>query len=326
MNNCNLRGQRRIVTEQEWKQLEDLVRKAQAGDKESLSAACEIIYAKLKRDVSALLWRKGAVRQDLFDEAWQDAMLMFVKSYGGINEVRSLRNWLARTVLRFVWKKQSPRSQRQEKAAQAFECVLAPPQQIGTKSITIDGQQREIKVYAPCDSPAAPSRQQSLLTPLTDLIIETQAGTSFPDYEQDIDTRRVWEELHNALVTLPKRWARAVELVYFEEKSRSEAAHILGCSRKRIYKILKMAKRRLRELLAGSPECRTNRTVSLVQAERPVGHCETRVMERYRDEIRHGIGPFEQSDKMAGDAWWPLVLESLRRHADASYFAGDDGN
>ena len=31
-----------------------------------------------------------------------------------------------------------------------------------------------------------------------------------------------------------------------------------------------------------------------------------------------------QSDNVA-DAWWPLLLESLRRHAEASYFAGDDG-
>jgi hypothetical protein len=28
---------------------------------------------------------------------------------------------------------------------------------------------------------------------------------------------------------------------------------------------------------------------------------------------------------MAGDAWWAFVLQSLRRHAEASYFAGDDG-
>ena len=118
--------------------------------------------------------------------------------------------------------------------------------------MTIDGRQHEIKVYAPCDSPAVPSRQQSLLTPLTDLIIETHATTSFPDYAQDIDKRRVWEQLHNALGTLPERWALAVELVYFEEKSRSEAAQILGCSRKRVYKLLKMARKRLRALIVCS--------------------------------------------------------------------------
>jgi RNA polymerase sigma factor (sigma-70 family) len=238
------------VTEQEWKQLEDLVRKAQAGDEESLSAASEIIYVKLKRTVRALLWGKGPGGQDLFDEAWQDAMLMFVKTYRGIKEVRSLPNWLARTMQRFIWKQQRTRSRRQKESAQASECVTAPHHQIGTKSITIDGRQHEIKVYAPCDPPALPSRRQSLLTPLTDLIIETYAGTSFPDYAQDIDKRRVWEELRKALLTLPQRWALAVELVYFEEKSRSEAAQILGCSRKRVYKLLKMARKRLPALMA----------------------------------------------------------------------------
>jgi hypothetical protein len=47
-------------------------------------------------------------------------------------------------------------------------------------------------------------------------------------------------------------------------------------------------------------------------------------MELYHDELRCGVGPFEQSDKMASDAWWPLLLESLRRHAEASYFSGED--
>lgn len=151
------------MTEQEWKQLEDLVRKAQVGDEESLSAACEIIDARLKRDVRALLWGKGVDGQDLFDDAWQDAMVMFVKGYRGITEARSLSNWLALTVLRFIWKEQWFRSRRQKEAAQVSERVPAPPLQIGTKSITIDGQQHEIKVYASCDLPVAPRRRQSLL-------------------------------------------------------------------------------------------------------------------------------------------------------------------
>ena len=53
------------------------------------------------------------------------------------------------------------------------------------------------------------------------------------------------------LLQLPPRWRQAIELVCFEEENRIDAAETLGCSRKRLEKLLKNCRKRLRLLLPG---------------------------------------------------------------------------
>ena len=92
------------MTEQEWRQLEDLWHKARAGDERTFSALCEIVDTKLKHIVTAILKGSGLRPKQSVEDAWQEAMLAFVKHYQQVDTIRRLPYWLATTALRAAWK------------------------------------------------------------------------------------------------------------------------------------------------------------------------------------------------------------------------------
>jgi RNA polymerase sigma-70 factor (ECF subfamily) len=58
--------------------------------------------------------------------------------------------------------------------------------------------------------------------------------------------------VHAALRQLPRDWREALALVYFDEMSHAEAAHVLGCAETTVSWRIFRAKRALRKLLGGS--------------------------------------------------------------------------
>lgn len=312
------------MTDQDWKQLEEMLGKARAGDEKAFDAACKMVDHKLKGVVGAILSASGVRQTQSVEDAWQEAMVAFVKHHRKVRKIRSLPYWLAKTALRAAWKNRWPRYSMKKKQGQAVE-QTHQPEPIATKPMTVAGREYQVKIYAPGDSPSVSTQPRPRLEPLTESTIEKFGKTIFPDYVERIHQERALAEasaeLEKALEQLPPRWGRAIELVYFEGKSLSEVAKVLGCSKQRIYKILKMAKRRLRESLGNcAREYQVTREVSVAEPTRPVDRRETWVVGPYYDEISRGIDASEQSDLAATDTWWPLVLDSLWRHANGIGF------
>ena len=306
------------MKEVEWKELEELWEKVRNGDREAFSAACDIVDSKLKGPVKAILRESGVRQTQSVEDAWQEAMVAFVKHHRKVRKIRSLPYWLAKTALRAAWTNRWPRYSKKKKPAQAVEQPHQVPGPVGAKPMTVAGREYQVKIYAPGDPTAAPSEPRPRLEPLTQSNIEKFGKTIIPDYVELIHQERALAaasaELQEALKQLPPRWRLAIELVYFEEKSLSEAAKVLECGQQRIYKILKMAKRRLRELLGNcAREYQVALTVSVADATRLVDRG-TWVVGAYHDEISREIDSSEPSGLAATDVWWPLVLEALRRH------------
>jgi RNA polymerase sigma factor (sigma-70 family) len=296
------------MTDQDWKQLEEMLGKARAGEEYAFTEACRIIDQKLKRQVKAIVRQTGVRPEESVHDAWQEAMLAFVKHYQQVETIRHLPYWLAITALRAGWKDRWPRYSKKKKPEQMVEQTQQPPEPIGTKPLTIAGREYQVKIYA-SDPPAAPSERMPRLEPLTDSIIERYGKTTFPDYVRQIHNKRTLTEVLKALAHLRPRWRRAIKLVCLDERYPTEAAQILGCKKKRLEKLLKKSRKRLRLLCPGAT-----------------------IVPKRKTKSRSAEGNARQAgtDTFVDDAWWPLVLESLRRHTeamgfDAAEFVGQGG-
>ena len=173
--------------------LVDVFEQSRAGNEEAFCRVCEIVDASLKPIVKRMLRRKGVVRTELFEEAWQEAMLAFVKHSRQVKRIRHLPYWLATTALRCAIKNQWPRHSGKKKQKQRVQQPAELPQPTGTKSVIIDGRQHEIKIYAPCSSPTTPLHFRPRLEQLTEDIIEKCDKTVPQTMRGKSMTRERWQ-------------------------------------------------------------------------------------------------------------------------------------
>ncbi len=215
---------------QEW--LFEVVKQARNGNEEAKNALCEILENELKRWIESRLKVRSQDRQD----AHQEVILRVRRKIEQLREPGKFFAWLLR-VVKDVAKRQRPPCLSRCKPEQEER-----PKQIGTKTILIDGQQHVVRIFEP--SIQQEQARQPLLEPLSDSIITNWSKDNRPTYPRSIDFRR-------ALSKLPERWALAISLVFTEGYSRTEAAEIMGCSKKVVYRLHKKARKRLQLLLPG---------------------------------------------------------------------------
>lgn len=216
--------------QQEW--LFELVEQARNGDEEALNALCEILGNELKRWIESRLKVRWQDRQD----AHQEVILRVRHKVEQLRETGKFFAWLLRIVKEVAKQQWAPcLSRRRPEQGER-------PKQIGEKTIFIDGQQHVVRIFEP--SIQQEQARQPLLEPLSDSIITNWSNDNHPAYPSSIDFRR-------ALSKLPERWALAISLVFTEGYSRTEAAEIMGCSKNRVYRLHKKARKRLHLLLPG---------------------------------------------------------------------------
>lgn len=230
-----------FMTDQEWMQLADLLQKARTGDERAIGAVCEFIDSRMKLEITGWLWKAGV--GNYVDEAYQDVLLTVRRKIPQLEVIDCWKIWLWRVAMS-MGGKYRPRYVRYPRQKQPTQEVTGRPKLIGTHCVSINGQVYPVTVLEPYRPQEQKARRQRLFEPLSDSVITHWSRSNRPQYPVSIDVRQ-------ALEKLPERWALAIQLVYFEGYSRTEAANIMGCSRTRIFKLLQKAKSRLRGLLAG---------------------------------------------------------------------------
>jgi RNA polymerase sigma factor (sigma-70 family) len=288
-------GGRIMKPDREW--VEEAVEWGRQGNLHALNALCLMLETEFKKKIGAKLKRKGVSWQDL-DDARQDVTVQVCQKITAVRNPEKFHAWLNRVVASCA-KKYRPQYVPPA-TQQAGE--VARPKQIGTKWITIDDQPQEVKVYEPFSSASELPPRQPLLQ-LLDESSENWVKENQPNHPRSIDFR-------NALAKLPPRWCQTSELIFVDGYSRTETAAIMGVSKNRIFNLIKNSRRRLPLLLPG---------YVLIRKKKPKSLCADSNAVTKPKEITS-----VQTSELA-DAWWPLVLASLRRHAEASYFARDDG-
>lgn len=116
------------------------------------------------------------------------------------------------------------------------------PKQVRSKIVTIDGKEHVVKIFEPNPPRSEPPVKKLLLVPFSDSAIFNWSKSNRPDYLPKIDIRK-------ALAQLQRRWAIALLLMCVEHRSAEEVGEILGCSVPRVYRLVQLAKDRMRELM-----------------------------------------------------------------------------
>jgi RNA polymerase sigma factor (sigma-70 family) len=227
------------MTAQERQQLSDLLEKAIRGDEQAIFGVCEFIDRHMKQETMNRLSHAGVVFS--VDEAYQEVLLTLRRKLSQLRVVDAFESWLWRLEMS-VAKKYRPRYAWDARSIRVEPQASEKPREIGAKTIQVDGKPEIARLFEPLAPQEKPPRRP-LFEPLTDVILAKASMSNRPNYPRKID---VWK----AVSILPERWALAIQLVYFEGYSRTEAATIMGCRRTRIFKLLQKSKNRLRGLLA----------------------------------------------------------------------------
>jgi RNA polymerase sigma factor (sigma-70 family) len=257
------------MTAQERQKLYELLEKAIRGDEQAISGVCEFIDRHMKQELLNRLSNAGAASS--LDDAYQDLLLTVQHKLSQLKVVDAFGSWLRRLEMTVV-KKYRPRYSSYTPTIPVEPTASDQRKQIGARTIQWDGKTEIAGLSEPPARQEQPPRRR-LFEPVTDVIIAKASTSNRPNYTRTID-------VSNAISELPKRWALAIQLVYFEGYSRTEAANFMDCSKSRIFKLLQKAKNRLRLLLPGyglngkakpetrsfkvSRRSRTKRTVSRI--------------------------------------------------------------
>lgn len=280
----------------------EVVKRARDGDEEAKHELCGILANELKRWIERRLnvkWQdRGAAHHDVIQRVRE--------RIGQLQQPEKFLGWLRRVVVEAGKRHSAPylRPLKRERKEQ--------PKQIGTKTILVDGKAHVVRVFE-ASKPNPP--RQPRLEPLTDSIIMNWSKENRANYPRSVDFRR-------ALKELPERWLLAVILVFEEGYSRAEAAEIMGCSKNRIYKLHKKARKRLQLLLPGYGLERNGKFQSrLKKVSAATGPLVERSAARGAAETSGNPG----DDRADSQSWETILIESMWRHDGGSYFTDLEG-
>ena len=226
---------------QEWKRLAELLEQARAGSQDAIWLACQLLESHAKRAIMMRLWKAGVPQQDL-EDAYHDVLIRLVQRIWQLQNVLCFAGWLRRIEREIAGKYRPLCTQRPIPTSAQIEASQVA-KEIEKKQITVNAQEEAIRVYAPASIAEKPPRTLRLVE-LSDLTVTRLSGPNQANYPRKLDT---W----NAMATLPTRWADALRLMVVEGRSAAEIAIILGCSVPRVFRLVQLAKQRMRELLPG---------------------------------------------------------------------------
>ncbi len=236
---------------EEWALLADLL----AIVENAVCDACEFVANHMEREIKGLLFKAGA--SDVPD-AYQQVHLELRRKLCQLRDIELFECWLRR-VVHSAAKKSRKRCIRYSKVLPQTQEMPARPKELGSKTITIDGNPHIVRVFEPALPQEERSQRWPVFEPVSDGILANASMSNRPNYPCKID---LWE----AIAKLPLTWALAILVVYVLGFSAAEAAQIMGCSVDRVNKLLQKAKQRMRELL---PQCVQNGKVISESDSRP---------------------------------------------------------
>lgn len=225
---------------QEWSELEDLLAMVEKAVLETWG----FIANHMEREIKSRLGRAGV--PNYVEDAYQDCLLNLRRNLSGLQQIDLFEAYVHRVVMSSA-KKYRLRMVTLSKLPQQSQEKPARPREIGSKTLTMDGNPQIVRVFEPNPLQVHVTRRTSVFEPCSDAAIANWSKMNFADCIGAIDVR-------NALRNLPERWAKALVLVYVEGRSPEEAAKIMRISINRLNKLLQKAKQRMRKLLAGYAE------------------------------------------------------------------------
>ena len=231
---------------QEWKRLAELLEQARAGSQDAIWLACQLLESHAKRAIMMRLWKAGVPQQDL-EDAYHDVLIRLVQRIWQLQNVLCFAGWLRRIEREIAGKYRPLRTHLPITPSPQIEPPQVP-KEIEKKRIAVNAQEQEIRVFAHAYIAEKPPRTLRLVE-FSDLTVTRLNGPNQANYPRKLDT---WD----AMAKLPTRWADALRLMVVEGRSAAEIAIILGCSVPRVFRLVQLAKQRMRELLPGYSQSR----------------------------------------------------------------------
>jgi RNA polymerase sigma factor (sigma-70 family) len=253
------------MTADEWEDLTNLLAVVQMAAYD----VCEFIDGHMKSEIEDRLCQAGV--PNYVEDAYHDVQVNVRRNMCQLEEIDLFEPWLVRISMSTA-KKYRPRMLPNSKPFKKQKSKAAEkPLEIGSKTITIDGKPHIVRVFEPNPAQDQITTRTPLFEPCSSSAIANWSKTNCQDYPRKIDVRK-------ALAKLNKRWAKALLLVYVEERTAAEAAEILDCTIPRVYRLVQFGKNRLRELLPGygrtgkaKTESRSSKARRRARTKRPLG-------------------------------------------------------
>jgi len=230
------------MTAKQRKEIVGLRAEARKSGRKNFAAVCQFTDSNFKNRILRRLQRASVPPCQLSD-AYHDVLQRSGQRIYQVRHAIRFPGWLRRISQEVARRYRTPYIKPSHQAKSEHHALL-PPRQIGSKFITVRGEQHEARVFEPCFPPAESPRRQLRLVELSDSAVMKSSMSNRPHYTHKIDA---W----SAIGRLPSRWANALLLTAVERRTAPQVAEILGCTVPRVYRLVQLAKQRMRVLMPG---------------------------------------------------------------------------